>query len=112
MTSAYGSSGSLGSLVMYKYIGHNPYTGRRRNLHSKLTPIHGPAYKCDVNYLYPRSHFSRLQQVVAKEIIYNLPQKVSYDSKRIDPVINGFITNDVSSNLHIYDHSIVTFGKR
>ena len=30
----------------------------------------------------------------------------------MDPVINGFSPNDVSSNLHICDHSIVKFGIR
>ena len=30
----------------------------------------------------------------------------------MDPVVNGFSPNDVSSHLHICDHSIVTFGIR
>ena len=38
-----------------------------------------------------------------------MSQKVSYASKRIDPILNGFSPNDVSSHLHIFDHSIVTF---
>ena len=28
----------------------------------------------------------------------------------IDPVINGFISNEVKSHFHIFDHSIITFG--
>ena len=31
MNAAYGSSGSFGSRVRSKYIGHNTYTGRRSN---------------------------------------------------------------------------------
>ena len=34
----------------------------------------------------------------------------SYASKIIDPVINGFSHNDVSTHFRIWDHSIVTFG--
>ena len=45
MTSAYGSSGSFGSIRTSKYIGHNKYTGRRCNLHSKPTPINRPFHK-------------------------------------------------------------------
>ena len=45
-------------------------------------------------------------------MIYCLSEKVSNASKIIDTVINGFIPNDESSNLHICDHSIVTFGIR
>ena len=41
-----------------------------------------------------------------------MPQKFNNDSKKIDPVINGFSPNDVSSHLHICDHSTVTFGTR
>ena len=39
-------------------------------------------------------------------------QKVIYDSKIIDLVINGFSPNQVRSHLHIYDNSIITFGIR
>ena len=38
-----------------------------------------------------------------------MSHKVSYASKIIDLFINGFSPNDVSSNLNICDHSIVTF---
>ena len=38
-----------------------------------------------------------------------MSQKVSYSSKIIDPVIDGYIPNDYSSNFHICDHSIVKF---
>ena len=44
--------------------------------------------------------------------MYRLSHKVSNASNIIDPVINGFSTNDVSSHFHICDHSIVTFGIR
>ena len=37
-------------------------------------------------------------------------QKFSYASKRIDLVINVFSPNDISSHLHICEHSIITFG--
>ena len=67
MTSEYGSSGSFGSIVRSKYIGHNRYTGRRNNFRSKITPIHGPVHKSDLNYLYLRSHFSWLPQPVSKK---------------------------------------------
>ena len=50
MTSAYGSSGLFGSIVSFRYIGHNTYTGRRINLCSKPTPIHGPVHKYDFNH--------------------------------------------------------------
>ena len=54
ITATYGSSGSFGSKVRPKYIGHNTYTVRRSNLHSKPTPIHGPVHKHDLNYSYSR----------------------------------------------------------
>ena len=65
-----------------------------------------------MNYSYSRSHFSRLPQAISKKLIYRLSHKVSYTSKIIHPVINGFIPNYVSSNFHICDHSIVKFGIR
>ena len=52
MTSSYGSSGSFGSRVRSKYIGHNTYTGRRSNCRSKPTPIHGLVHKSDLNHSY------------------------------------------------------------
>ena len=33
MISAYGSLGWFGYILISKYIGHNPYTGRRSNFH-------------------------------------------------------------------------------
>ena len=93
MNNAYGSSGSFGSRVSFKYIGHNIYIGRRINSHSKPTPIHGPVHKSDLNFSYSRSHFSRLKQSVYKELINHLSLKVSYDYIIIDSVINGFIPN-------------------
>ena len=44
--------------------------------------------------------------------MYVLSRKVSFGSKIIDPVINGFISRDVSSHLQICDHSIIIFGIR
>ena len=66
MTSTYGSSGSIGSRVRSKYIGHNTYADRRNNYVKKPTPIHGPLHKSDLNYSYSRSHFFRLTQEVSK----------------------------------------------
>ena len=66
MTSEYSSSGSFESRVRSKSIGHNTYTGRRINFHSKQTPIHGPVNKAYLNYSYSRSRFIRLPQVVSK----------------------------------------------
>ena len=110
MTSVYGTSGLFGSRVRSKYIGHNTYTGRRSNFRSKPTQIPGSVHKSDLNYSYSRSHLSRLPQAVAKKLIYCLSRKVSYASKIIDLVINGFIPNYESSHLHICGHSIITFG--
>ena len=93
MISAYGLSGLFGSRVRSKSIGHNTYIGRS-NFRSKTTPIHGPVHKSELNDSYSRSHFSRLPQALAKILINRLPHKVSYASKIIDPVINGFSTND------------------
>ena len=109
MIYAYGLSVSFGSIVRSKYIGYNAYKGRRINYHSKPTPIHGTFHKPDLNYLYSRSHVSRLPQVVTKQLIDRLSQKVSYASKIIDPVIIEFIPNDLSIHLHICDHSIFSF---
>ena len=50
----------------------------------------------------------RLPQSVAN-INYFLYQIISNASKIIDPGINGSSPNDVSSNLHICDPSIVKF---
>ena len=112
MISACVSSGSFGSRVRSKSIGNNTYTVRRTSLSSKPTPIYGPVHEYYLNYSYSRSHFSRLPQAVSKKLINRLSQKFSYASKKIDTVVNVFSPNDVSSNLRIYDHSIVTFGMR
>ena len=109
MISAYGSSGFFGYIVRSKSIGHHKYTGRRSNFCSKSTPIHEPAHKSHLNYSYSISHFIILPQAVAKLLMYCLSQKVSNASKIIDPVINGFIPNDVPSNLHIFKNSNFTF---
>ena len=57
MTFAYGSSGSFGSIVRSKSIGHNTYTGKISNFRSKPTPINVPDHKSYLNYSYSRSHF-------------------------------------------------------
>ena len=69
MTSTYGSSGSFGSRVSYKSIGHNKNKGRRIKFRSKPTPIHGPVQKLDLNYSYSISQFSRLPPAIAKKVI-------------------------------------------
>ena len=103
---------SFGSRVRSKSIGDNTYTGRRNNFLSKPTPIHGPVHKYYLNYSYLRSHFGRLTQAVAKEIISLFSHEVSYSSMKNDPVINGFSPNDVNFHLDICNHSIVTFGTK
>ena len=45
MNDTYDSSGQFGPRVRRKFMGHNIYTGRRRNSSSKPTPIHGPVNK-------------------------------------------------------------------
>ena len=66
MNALYGSLGSFVSRVRTKSNVNNKYTGRRNNYRSKLTLIHGPVYKYDLNYSYLRGHFSHLTQAVAK----------------------------------------------
>ena len=66
MISAYGLSRLFGYRLRSESIGHNTYTGIRINFRSKPTPIHGPVHKSYLNYLYSRSHFSRLPQAVDK----------------------------------------------
>ena len=55
------------------------------------------------------SHLSRLPQAVSKKLIYRLSQKVSYDSKIIDSVMNVFSPDDIIIHLYICDQSIVKF---
>ena len=112
MNAAYGSSVSFGSIVRLKSIENNTCTVRRSNLRSKPTPIHGQVHTYDLNYSFSRSHFSLLPQAFSKYLINILSLKVSYAFMIIDPVINGFSTNSVKSDFHIFDHSIVTFGIR
>ena len=112
MNAAYGSSGSVVSRERSKSIVHNTYTGIIISLRSKPTPEHGPVHKSDLNYSYLISHFSLLPQVVDKELINRFYQKVSYVYMKFYPVINGFSTIEVISNLHIWDNSITTFDIR
>ena len=65
--------------------------------------IHGPVQKFDFNCSYSRSRFIRLPQAISKKH-YCLCHTDSYASKIIDPVINEFSPNDVSSHFHICDH--------
>ena len=66
MISAYCSSGLFGSRVWTKSIVNNTYTGRKSDLCSKPTPIHGPVHKSDLNCSYSKSHFGRLPQELAE----------------------------------------------
>ena len=67
--------------------------GRRINICSTPTPIHGPVYKYDLNYSYSRSQFSHLPQASTKGLINQFSHKVIYVKIIIDPVINGFSNN-------------------
>ena len=58
MTGAFVSYGYFGSRVRSKFIGHDTFTGRRRNLNTKLTPIHRPVHKSELNFSYSRMHSS------------------------------------------------------
>ena len=87
------------------------YTDIIINFRSKPTPINGPVNKSELKISYSKSHFSRLPQAFYKRIINRLSHKVSYDYITIDSVIYGFITNKLRSDLHIFDHSIITSGK-
>ena len=97
-------SGSFGSIFRSKYIGNNTYIGRRINSRSKPTPIHGPVIKSILKFLYSRIHFDWLPQVVHKELINCLSQKVSYDYTMINTIINIFSTHEVRSQFNICDH--------
>ena len=112
MNAGFGSSGSFGSRVRLKFIGHNTYTDRRRNFRSKPTPIHRPFHKSELNLSYSRKHVSWLPQAISKILINILSHKVSYGCMMIDPVVNGLNPTEVRRQLHICDHSITTFGKR
>ena len=109
MNSACVSSGLFGSIFRSEYIGHNIYTGRRSNFHLKITPIHGPVHKSDLDFSYLRSRFSWLTQAYYKGLINSLSQKVSSASMIIGIVINVFSTNEEKSYFQIFDQSIVTF---
>ena len=109
MNSAYGLSGSFGSRVRSKSIGHNTYTGRRSNLLSKTKPIHEPVKQYELNFSYSISHFSWLPQAASRVLINFLSQNFSYASMTIGPVNNGFIPNKLRIHLHICNHSMITF---
>ena len=67
MISAYGLSGSFGSRIRYKSIGHNTYPCIRGNLRLEPIPFHGTLHKSDPNYLYWRNQLIRLPEAVSKE---------------------------------------------
>ena len=93
MNTEFGSSGSFGSRIRSRCIYHNNHTGRRRNFHSKPTPIHGPVHKSELEMSYSRRLLSWLPQEFSKILIHGMSHKVSYAYIIIDPVINVFNTN-------------------
>ena len=109
ITSEYCSSGSSGSRVRSKTIGHDKYKGKRSILYSKPTPIHGQVHKSDLIFSKSRSHFSWLPHAVPKGLINCLYDKCSYDYIIIYSVINGFSPNEVKIHQYICDDSIITF---
>ena len=112
INAAFVSSRFLGSIVRSKCIGHNMYIDISRNLCSKPTPIYVPVHKPGFNLSYYRMHFSRLPQEYSK-ILINFCSKISsYTYMMIDPVNNIFIPSEVRIHCHIFDNSIITFGKK
>ena len=98
-------------------FGHTTCTGGKvnnnnNNLYSKPTPIHVPVHKSELHFSYTKRHFSLSPKVVSKGLINILSQKVIYASMTIDLVIIGFIPNELSIPLHIFDWSIINFGER
>ena len=111
MNVAFGSSGSFGSRCWSQCIGHNIYAGRRSNFRSKISPIHGPVHKLELNFSYSRRYFKRLPQAVSKRLINSFCINLAHASMVIDTVINGFIPNEGSSSFKMCDNSIITFCK-
>ena len=68
MNCAFGSSWLSGSRVRSNCIGNNTCAGRRINLISKPTPIHGPVHKSELNFSYAIKHFSSLPHSVIKKL--------------------------------------------
>ena len=97
---------------MSNFIVHNTYTGRMRYFCSKLTHIHGPVNKPELQLSYSRRHVSWLPQVIYKRIINSLSQKVIYVSMMIDQVISEFSPNKGISYLNICDNSIINVWKQ
>ena len=112
MNGAYGLSQSFVSRIKSKYIGHNTYAGRRSNFRSKPKPIDVPLNKSDFKYSYLRSRSNWLPKVFSQDLINCSSLKLSYAYMKIDPVINGFSTNEIEIDLRICDNSIVTLGIR
>ena len=111
MNTAFDSSLSFGSRVRSKLIGNNKYTGRRTNFHSKPTQIHWATHIPELKISYSRKHFILLPQAVSTIHINHLLQKFSCSSVIIDLVMNGFTNNEVRSDHHVWDKSIITFVK-
>ena len=97
MNAEYGSSGSFGSIIRSKYIGHNEYTDIRINFRSKPTSIHGLAHKYNLNFSYSIIQFSWLPQAVSNRLIHCFSWKFGYCYMIIAPVTNGFSTNELKT---------------
>ena len=82
----YGSSGFFGSILGSKCIGKDISTGRRSNLCSKATPIHGPVNTFELKFSYSRSLFCWSPQAVSKLLINRLSQKTSYAYVRLNGI--------------------------
>ena len=74
---AFGPSKYFLSRVGSNFIGHNTYTGRRRNFCSKPIPKHEPVHKSELKFSYSRRHLSWLPQVVSKRLINCLSQTLA-----------------------------------
>ena len=112
MNNVLGSSGYVVSRDKSKCIVHNTYTDRRINPRLKPTPIHGPFNKSIIKCSYYKRHFHQLSQSVSKRLDGFLSQRLNYDYIIIDPIVTRFSPNALRSHIHIFDHSIITFGGR
>ena len=82
-----GELGSYGSRFREICMGHNNYTGHRRENRKKNTPIQGPVLKNDKILYFKRYPFNAITQILAEEIINSLTIKASCDPILIDPAI-------------------------
>ena len=111
MNAVFGWSVSFGSKIRSKLICRNTYTGRRSNMYSKLTPIHGPMHNIEINLSYYRRNFSQLLRAVFKTFINSFSHQFSHSSATINPVITCFSTYEKISQLKICYHSIIIVGE-